>query len=53
MNVYLECPTIKTKSFTIRLIKQEDSKSLFKCYNDKTAVKTFREHEDYYKVKLV
>lgn len=39
MNVYLECPTIKTKSFTIRLIKQEDSESLFKCYNDKTAVK--------------
>ena len=38
MNAYLECPTITTKSFTIRLIKTEDSESLFECYNDKAAV---------------
>lgn len=39
MNVYLECPTIKTNSFTIRLIEKEDNESLFQCYNDETAVK--------------
>lgn len=39
MNVYLECPTIKTKSFTIRLIRKEDSEQLFECYNDENAVK--------------
>lgn len=38
MNAYLECPTIKTKSFTIRLIRKEDSGSLFRCYNDERAV---------------
>ena len=38
MNPYVECPTIKTKSFTIRLIRESDSKSLFRCYNDKRAV---------------
>ncbi len=35
MNPYVECPTITTKSFTIRLIRESDSKSLFRCYNDK------------------
>ena len=38
MNPYVECPTIKTKSFTIRLIRESDRKSLFRCYNDKRAV---------------
>lgn len=38
MNPYVECPTITTKNFTIRLIKESDSKSLFRCYNDKRAV---------------
>lgn len=38
LNPYLECPTITTKSFTIRLIRKSDSESLFECYNDKTAV---------------
>lgn len=38
MNPYLNCPTVTTNSFTIRLIQQQDSESLFKCYNDKTAV---------------
>lgn len=38
MNPYLECPTVITKNFTIRLICEEDSESIFKCYNDKTAV---------------
>lgn len=31
-------PTMTTKSFTIRLIRASDSKSLFRCYNDKKAV---------------
>lgn len=35
---YVECPTVTTKSFTIRLITKEDSESLFHCYNDKDAV---------------
>lgn len=38
MNPYIECPTITTKSFTLRLIKESDYKSLFRCYNDKRAV---------------
>jgi len=38
MNPYFECPAINTKSFTIRLIKESDSKSLFRCYHDKKAV---------------
>lgn len=38
MNPYIECPVITTKSFTIRLLSEEDGKSIFKCYNDKTAV---------------
>lgn len=38
MNPYVECPAITTNSFTIRLIKDSDSESLFKCYNDKRAV---------------
>lgn len=38
MNPYIECPTIKTKNFTIRLIRESDSESLFRCYNDKKAV---------------
>lgn len=38
MNPYIECPTISTENFTIRLIRESDSESLFKCYNDKRAV---------------
>ena len=38
MNAYIECPSISTENFTIRLIRESDSDSLFKCYNDKTAV---------------
>lgn len=38
MNPFIECPTITTKSFTIRLISESDSKSLFRCYNDKKAI---------------
>lgn len=38
MNPYIECPTITTKSFTIRLIRASDSKALFRCYHDKSAV---------------
>lgn len=38
MNPYSECPVIRTKYFTIRLISPADSKSLFNCYHDKTAV---------------
>lgn len=39
MNPYLECPTFATTNFTIRLINKDDGESIFKCYNDKTAVK--------------
>lgn len=38
MNPYLNCPTFETKQFIIRLICEEDYKSLFDCYNDKSAV---------------
>ena len=38
MNAYIECPTVRTKSFTIRLINEEDCNSIFKCYHDKSAV---------------
>ena len=38
LNPFEECPTFTTKSFTIRLITEDDSESLFKCYNDQTAV---------------
>jgi RimJ/RimL family protein N-acetyltransferase len=38
VNPYEECPSFTTRSFTIRLIREEDSESLFKCYNDQTAV---------------
>ncbi len=38
MNPYEECPAFTTGSFTIRLVREEDSGSLFKCYHDQTAV---------------
>ena len=38
MNPYLVCPIVTTKNFTIRLISEGDSESIFKCYNDKAAV---------------
>lgn len=38
LNPNLECPVFTTKSFTIRLISEEDSESLFKCYHDTSAV---------------
>lgn len=38
MNAYLKCPTFETTSFTIRLIRKDDTESIFKCYNDKAAV---------------
>lgn len=38
MNPYTKCPTVSTKSFTIRLVAPEDSAALFRCYNDKKAV---------------
>lgn len=38
MNPYVECPTANTKSFAIRLLRDSDSHSLFKCYHDKKAV---------------
>lgn len=43
MNPYVECPTIKTENFTIRLIREADSKSLFRCYNDKKAVEVMND----------
>ena len=38
LNPYLECPAFTTKSFTIRLISEDDSQSLFTCYHDPSAV---------------
>lgn len=38
MNPFLNCPEVKTNHFSIRLICKNDSASLFKCYNNKTAV---------------
>ena len=35
---YVSCPTFTTEHFTIRLIRQEDSRNLFACYHDKQAV---------------
>lgn len=39
MNVYEECPAVKTKSFTVRLIRQSDSDGLYECYHDEEAVR--------------
>lgn len=38
MNLYEKCPTVETESFTIRLIEQSDSKDLYQCYHDESAV---------------
>ena len=38
LNPYVECPSFATKSFTIRLIREDDSESLFTCYHDTSAV---------------
>ena len=38
MNPYAECPSFATKSFTIRLVREDDSESLFTCYHDTSAV---------------
>lgn len=37
-NPYLQCPTVKSRSFTFRLIDESDADSLFQCYNDPAAV---------------
>lgn len=37
-DIYKECPTYKTESFILRLVKKEDAEALLKCYSDKTAV---------------
>lgn len=38
MDAYTECPVIRTQSFTLRLVRPEDSAALFACYHDKAAV---------------
>lgn len=38
MDAYLECPVFRTRMFTLRLIRPEDSDALFACYHDKAAV---------------
>ena len=38
LNPYAECPSFATKSFTIRLVREDDSESLFTCYHDTSAV---------------
>ena len=37
-NVYEECPVYETTSFTLRLVKLEDARSLLACYSDKKAI---------------
>ncbi len=38
MDIYEHCPVMETPNFLLRLIRPEDSESLFGCYHDKTAV---------------
>ena len=38
MNPFEKCPVVETENFTIRLIELSDSKDLYQCYHDKTAV---------------
>lgn len=40
-NPYEICPTYETNSFILRLISEEDSESLLKCYSDSKAQKIF------------
>lgn len=40
-NPYEECPTLETKSFFLRLVSEEDSKDLLKCYSDSKSQKIF------------
>ena len=40
-NPYEICPTIETKSFILRLVSEEDSEDLVKCYSDSKAQKIF------------
>jgi len=37
-NPYLNCPTYKTSSFTLRLVETGDAENLLKCYSNKNAV---------------
>jgi len=38
MDIYEHCPTLETKNFTLRLVREEDAADLFGCYNDVEAV---------------
>jgi RimJ/RimL family protein N-acetyltransferase len=40
-NPYEICPTFETKSFVLRLVSEEDSEGLLKCYSDNKAQKIF------------
>lgn len=39
--VYENCPVYETKSFFLRLVKDDDAEALLKCYSDKENVKKF------------
>jgi len=40
-NPYEMCPTFETESFILRLVSEEDSEGLLKCYSDSKAQKFF------------
>lgn len=40
-NPYEICPTFETESFILRLVSEEDSEGLLKCYSDSKAQKFF------------
>ena len=40
-NPYETCPTFETESFILRLISEQDSEDLLKCYSDSKAQKLF------------
>lgn len=41
INPYELCPTYETKSFILRLVSEDDSEDLLKCYSDNKAQKFF------------
>jgi hypothetical protein len=41
MNPYKTCPIYETDNFTIRLVSEDDSEDLLKCYSDRKAQKYF------------
>lgn len=40
-DIYKICPTFETESFILRLVSEEDSEGLLRCYSDSNAQKIF------------